>query len=145
MKAKPFLLGFFAAVLVIAAVSIYVSVSVDKAKKTFSAVASPDGKYKAVRLMIARGGSKPFCFDTISIFLSVYPDNFAEGDKTYEVYAAPCARPALRAEFPQVKWLSDQSVQVTYAPDADATNAMKMRTKPRDASKFVHLTFVAAK
>ncbi len=144
MKAKPFLLGFFAAVVVIAAVSIYVSMSVDKAQKTFAAVASPDGKYKAVRLSIARGGKEPFCFDTISIFLSVYPDNFAEGDKTYEVYAAPCARPALRAELPQIKWLSDQSVQVTYAASAAASDAVKMRTKPLDASKFVHLTFVAA-
>jgi hypothetical protein len=144
LKAKPFLLGFFAAVVVIAAVSIYVSMSVDKAQKTFAAVASPDGKYKAVRLSIARGGKEPFCFDTISIFLSVYPDNFAEGDKTYEVYAAPCARPALRAELPQIKWLSDQSVQVTYAASAAASDAVKMRTKPLDASKFVHLTFVAA-
>ena len=55
MKAKPFLLGFFAVVVVVAAVSIYVSMSVDKAQKTFTAVASPDSKYKAVRLMIARG------------------------------------------------------------------------------------------
>ncbi len=144
MKAKPFLLGFFVVVAAIAAASIYVSVSVDKAQKTFAAVSSPDGKYKAVRLTITRGGSEPFCFDTISIFLSVYPDNFAEGDKTYEVYAAPCAKPALRAELPQIKWLSDQSVQVTYAPGAAAADAMKLRTKALDASKFVHLTFIAA-
>lgn len=144
MKAKPFLLGFFAVVVAIAAVSIYVSISVDKAKKTFVAVASPNGKYKAVRLTITRGGTEPFCFDTISIFLSVYPDNFAEGDKTYEVYAAPCAKPALRAELPQIKWLSDRSVQVTYAPSAASADAMKLRTKALDASKFVHLTFVRA-
>ena len=144
MKAKPFLLGFFVVVACIAAVSIYVSMSIDKAQKTFAAVASPDGKYKAVRLTITRGGTEPFCFDTISIFLSVYPDNFAEGDKTYEVYAAPCAKPALRAELPQIKWLSDQSVQVTYAPGAAAADATKLRTKALDASKFVHLTFVVA-
>ena len=144
MKAKSFLIGFFVVVAGIAAVSIYVSMSVDKAQKTFAAIASPDGKYKAVRLTITRGGTEPFCFDTISIFLSVYPDNFAEGDKTYEVYAAPCAKPALRAELPRIKWLSDQSVQVTYAPGAAASDAMKLRTKPLDASKFVHLTFVAA-
>jgi len=144
VKAKPFLLGIFAVVVVVAAVSIYVSMSVDKAQKTFTAVASPDSKYKAVRLMIARGGTEPFCFDTVSIFLSVYPDNFAEGDKTYEVYRAPCAKPALRADLPKIAWLSDQSVQITYAASAAASDAMKMRTKALDASKFVHLTFVAA-
>jgi hypothetical protein len=145
VKAKPFLLGFFAGVVTVAAVSIYVSMTVDKAQKIFAAVASPDGKYKAVRLTITRGGTPPFCLDTISIFLSVYPDNFAEGDKTYEVYAAPCARPALRAELPQIIWLSDRSVQVTYKPSEAAGDAMKLRTKALDASKFVHLTFVRAR
>jgi hypothetical protein len=145
VKAKPFLLGFFAVVVTVAAVSIYVSVTVDKAQKTFATVASPDGKYKAVRLTIRRGGTSPFCLDTISIFLSVYPDNFAEGDKTYEVYAASCARPALRAQLPQIIWLSDRSVQVTYEPSEAVGDAMKLRTKALDASKFVHLTFVRAR
>ncbi len=144
MKAKPFLLGFFVVVVAIAAVSIYVNETVDKTDKTMTAVVSPDGKYKAVREMIARGGTKPFCFDTVSIFLSVYPDSFAESDKAYEVFAAPCAEPARRAALPQIKWLSDQSVQITYAPSAAASDTMKMRTKSLDPSKFVHLTFVAA-
>jgi hypothetical protein len=144
VKAKPFLLSFFAVVVAVAVVSIYVGMTADKARKTIAAVASPDGKYKAVRLTITRGGPSPFCFDTISIFLSVYPDNFAEGDQTYEVYAAPCARPALRAKLPQIIWLSGRSVQVTYEPSEAAAVAMKLRTKALDASKFVHLTFVRA-
>jgi hypothetical protein len=144
VKAKPFLLGFFVAVAVIAAVSIYVNETVDKTEKTLTAVASPDGKYKAVRETVARGGKEPFCVDTISIFLSVYPDSFAESDKTYEVFAASCAEPARRAALPKIEWLSNEAVRITYAASVAASDAMKMRTKPLDASKFVHLTFVAA-
>ena len=145
MKAKPFLIGFFAVVAAIGAISIYVNESVEKTDKTVTAVASPDGKYKAVRVSLARGGTEPFCFDSISIFLSVYPDSFAESDKAYEVYAAPCASPASRAELPQIKWLSDQAVQITYPLSAAASDSMKMRTKSLDASKFVRLTFVQAR
>jgi hypothetical protein len=144
VKAKPFLLGFFVVVVAIAAVSIYVNETVDKTDKTVTAVVSPDGKYKAVRETIARGGKEPFCFDTISIFLSVYPDSFAESDKAYEVFAAACAELARRAALPKIEWLSGRSVQITYAASAAASDAMKMRTKQLDASKFVHLTFVAA-
>jgi hypothetical protein len=145
VRAKPFLLGFFAVVVGIAAVSIFVNETVDKADKTVTAVASPDGKYKAVREMIARGGKEPFCFDTISIFLSVYPDNFAVSDKAYEVYAGPCAELAKRAEMPRIEWLSDKSVRITYPAGAATSDKMKMRMKPLDASKFVQLTFVAAR
>ena len=54
----------------------------------------PTGKYKAVRVSLARGGAKPFCFDTISIFLSVYPDSFAEQRK--QDLRSLSARPAPR-------------------------------------------------
>ena len=91
MNAKPFVIGSLAAMAGVAAVSIYMSAHDLEIDKTVVAAASPDGKYKAVRITLARGGAASFCVDSISIFLSVYPDNFAENDKTYEVYAAPCA------------------------------------------------------
>jgi hypothetical protein len=106
-------------------------------------VTSPDGRYKAVRVTLARGGAAPFCVDSISIFLSVYPDNFAENDKTYEVYAAPCAAPAKRAGLPRVDWLSNTAAQITYTPGSPAAGAKPPRMKPLDASHFVHVTFVA--
>jgi hypothetical protein len=142
VKAKPFLIGFFVVVAAVAAVSIYVNETVIKADKTVTSVASPNGKYKAVRVMLTRGGEQPFCFDTIAIFLSVYPDNFAESNKAYEVYAAPCAEPAQRADLPRIEWLSDKAVRITYP--ASAASSGKMRSKDADASKFVNLTFVAA-
>ena len=142
MRAKLFVIGLLAAIAAVAAVSIYMSATIDKIDKTVAAVASPDGRYKAVRITLARGGAVPFCVDSISIFLSVYPDNFAENDKTYEVYAAPCAAPAKRAGLPKVEWLSNTAVQITYAPVSPAADAKQPRMKPLDASHFVRVTFV---
>jgi hypothetical protein len=143
VKAKPFVIGLLVAMAGVAAVSIYVSATIDKVDKTVAAVASPDGRYKAVRVTLVRGGTAPFCVDSISIFLSVYPDNFAENDKTYEVYAASCAIPAKRAALPKVEWLSNTAVQITYAPVSAAADAKQPRMKSLDASHFVHVTFVA--
>ena len=144
MRAKPFLIGFIATIAGVAAVSFYISATIDKADKSVTAVASPDGKYKAVRVSLAGGGAAPFCFDTISVFLSVYPDNFAEREsKYYEVYGALCAAPAKRAGLPTIEWLSNSSVRITYAPDMAAADAKTPRLKTIDASKFVHVTFVA--
>jgi hypothetical protein len=127
------------------AVSIYVSATIDKAQKTVTAVPSPDGKYKAVRALLAHGGAAPFCFDTIAIFLSVYPDNFAEQEsKSYEVYWAPCATPAKRATLPKIEWLSNSAVRITTAPDLTAADAKTPRMKTIDASRFVSVSFAAA-
>ena len=145
MRAKPFLIFFFAIVAGVAALSIYVNQAVTKTDKSVSAAASPDGRYKAVKVSLARGGLKTFCFDSISVFLSVYPDSFAESEKIYEVYRAPCAPPALRAGLPKMQWLSNSALQIVYASDPSAPAKEKSLMKALDASKFVHVTFVAAK
>jgi hypothetical protein len=136
-------IGLLAAMAGVAAVSIYVSATIDKVDKTIAAVASPDGRYKAVRVTLARGGAAPFCVDSISIFLSVYPDNFAENDKTYEVYAAPCAASTKRAALPRVEWLSNTAMLITYAPALHEAGAKQPRMKSFDVSHFVRVTFVA--
>ena len=143
MSARPFLIVFFAVVVGVAAVSIYVSQTVRKADKSVVAAASPDGRYKAVKVSLERGGFKPFCFDSISVFLSVYPDSFAESEKIYEVYRAPCAPPDRRAELPKMQWLSDSALQIAYAPDPSAPAKEKPLMKPLDASKFVHVMYLA--
>ena len=127
----------------VVAVSIYYSATMDKPNKSVTAVASPNGKYKAVRVTFASGGAAPFCFDIISIFLSVYPDSFVESDKDYEVYRAPCAAPAQRAAFPKIEWLSNTALQITYPASVLAADAGGPRMKMLDASRFVHVTFVA--
>ncbi len=143
MKAKPFLVFFFAIVVGVAVISVYVSQTIRKADKTVAALASPDGRYKAVKVSLQRGGFKPFCFDSISVFLSVYPDSFAESEKIYEVYRAPCAPPNRRADLPKMQWLSDSALQIAYASAPVALAKEKPLMKALDASKFVHVTFVA--
>ena len=143
MRAKTFLIFFFALVAGVAAVSIYFNQTVRKTDETVSAAAAPDGRYKAVKVTLARGGLRPFCFDSISVFLSVYPDSFAESEKIYEVYRAPCAPPSLRAGLPKMQWLSNEALQISFAPDPAAPAKEKPVMKALDASKFVHVTFVA--
>ena len=143
MKTKPFLIGLMAGIVGVIAYSIYMSVTIDRPQKSVVAVASPNGKYKAVRVTFAQGGAKPFCFDIISVFLTVYPDSFAESEKAYEVYRAPCAAPAKRATLPKIEWLSNSAMRITYAPDAAVADAKKPLMKLIDASNFVHVDFVA--
>jgi hypothetical protein len=143
VKTKPFLIGLIAGILGVIAYSIYLSVTINRPDKSVVAVASPNGKYKAVRVTFATGGSKPFCFDIVAVFLTVYPDSFAESEKAYEVYRAPCAAPGKRAASPKIEWLSDTAVRITYAPDAAAADTKRPLMKPIDASNFVHVDFVA--
>jgi hypothetical protein len=145
VRAKPFLVSFLAAIVAVAAISLYVSKTIRKAEKTVTAAVSPDGRYKAVRVSLARGGPMPFCFDTIAVFLAVYPDSFAESDKSYEVYRAPCAPPIQRTDLPKMQWLSNTALQITYAPSLEMHEKGKLRMKAVDASNFVHVTFVAQK
>ena len=135
MKAKTFVIGFVAVVVLAAAASVYMNLTATRPGKTVTSAASPDGRYKAVRVSLVQGEA---CFDTISVYLSVYPDSFAEREKTYRVYAGPCAPKAERAELPKMQWLSKEALKITY-PAAEAKRTMK----PEDASHFVHVTYVA--
>ncbi len=141
MKAKPVLIGFFCVVALIGGASYYLASTVDRAEKSVVALPAPGGKYKSVRVTFSNGGATPFCFDTISVFLSIYPDSFAVSDKSYEIYGAPCAAPAKRFELPKMEWLSDKALRVTYAP---ADNGQTPRLKDHDASRFVDVTFMKA-
>jgi hypothetical protein len=137
VKAKPFFIGFFAVVAVLAAVSLYLSLTVDRADKTLTAFPAPDTKYKAVRITLSGDGPPPFCIDSIAVILGVYPDNFAERDKAYLVYSAPCA--ADRAVSPKIEWLSNTELTITHAAVSDAKPP---RLKDHDVTKTVHVKFV---
>jgi hypothetical protein len=139
LKAKPFLILSLGAMALMVTGSIYLAVTTEQAHKEIVAVASPDGKYKAVRLTVSGEHPAPFCVDTIAIFLSVYPDSFVASDSNYEIYSGPCAAPDQRKALPKVEWLSDSEVRITDAP---GSSKLKPRMKDRDASLFVHITFV---
>ncbi|MEI9804578.1 MAG: hypothetical protein WDN48_09085 [Pseudolabrys sp.] len=140
MKAKTFIAGFFGVVAVVAAASIYFSATTDKAKKSVAALASPDGRFKAVKITLSEDGAKPFCFDSVSVMLAAYPDEFAQREKAYEVYAAPCASFAGGAASPKIEWQSATALQIVYAA---APGAKPPRTKDIDVTKAVHVTVVA--
>jgi hypothetical protein len=141
VRSKTLIIAFIAVIAVVTLISIYVSATVDKVDKSFTAFVSPDGRYKAVRLSLARGGSAPLCFESISIFLSVYPDTFAETEKAYQVYAAPCATPANPANAPQVEWLSNQALRITYSPAPAGFDVSNLRRRLVDASQFVRINY----
>jgi len=136
VKAKTFVIGFVAVLVCVAAASVYFNLTATRPEKSVTSVASADGRYKAVRVSLARGAA---CFDTISVYLSVYPDSFAEREKTYRVYAGPCAPKPERADLPKMQWQSDTALRITY-PSAPAA---KRTMKEIDASHFVHVTYVA--
>lgn len=140
MKAKPFLIGFLCVVLALIAGSIYLSLTTDRADKALVAVASPDNKYKAVRLTVSNDTPVNFCVDTIAIFLTVYPDSFVSSDSAYQVYTAPCATASKRNAFPKIEWLANNKVQITYAPEPGTGKAPRL--KERDMSLYVDIAYV---
>jgi hypothetical protein len=139
VNAKTFVIGFVVALAAAVATSVYFNLTAARPQKSVTSVASPDGRYKAVRVSLTQGAA---CFDTISVYLSVYPDSFAERENTYRVYAGPCAPPAERADLPKMQWQSNMTLQVTYAPVAAGA---KRTMKTIDASHFVHVTYLAQK
>jgi hypothetical protein len=93
LKGKPFIVVMLCGMALFIAGSIYLAATTERADKALVAVAAPEGKYKAVRLTVSGETPVPFCVDTISIFLSVYPDSFVASESKYEVYSGPCAAP----------------------------------------------------
>jgi hypothetical protein len=141
VKAKTFFIGFFAVVAVLAAASLYLSLTVDRAEKALTAVAAPDNKYKAVKITLSGEGPPPFCIDGIAVILGAYPDNFAERDKAYLVYSGPCA--ADRKAWPKIEWKSNTDLQITYGQESAAAKSPVI--KDLDVTKTVHVTFVERK
>lgn len=142
MKAKPFFILFFAVALGLGALSFYMYLTIEHADKTVTTVVSPDKKFKAVRLTLSSGGPPPFCIDTVALMLAVYPDEFAERSKAYQVFTGPCDTPERRATSPKIEWLSDRALQITYSPRAPGFNEKKANKKHLDVTKSVRVTFV---
>ncbi len=143
MKSKPFIIVVLFGMALVVAGSIYLAATTERAHKALVAVAAPNGKYKAVRLMVSGDQPAPFCVDTIAIFLSIYPDSFVASEGNYEVYSGPCAAPDKRAALPKIEWTDNNSVRITYAPASDASSKPP-RLKDHDASLFVDIQYVKA-
>jgi hypothetical protein len=134
VKSRPILIGALAFVAVFAAASFWFSAVVEKPERTISSVTSPDAQFKAVRISVSRGGAAPFCFDSVSVILAVDPDSFAERGKSYDVFAAPCARFADGTPSPAIEWLSGTELRITHA-------SRPQKTKGADVTRTVRVTF----
>jgi len=145
VNSKTLIAGFAAAVVLATAVSVYMSRTIVPVQKTITAVPSPDGRYKAVVVSLSHGGSAPFCYDTVSIYLAAYPNDFAESEQGYQVYWSPCATPANPADTPKVTWLAKDQAQITYTPGPRPADPGKLRRRVVDASKYVKITYVERK
>jgi hypothetical protein len=145
VKSKHVIIVFAAGVVLAAAASIYVSRTVDPVEKTVTAVAAPDGRYKAVVVWLSQGGDAPFCYTSVSVYLAIYPNDFAESEKGYQVYWSPCATPAKAADVPTVEWQAKDKLQVTYTPGPPAADPTKLRKRVVDASRYVQVTYVERK
>jgi len=142
VKAKPFVVGFFAVVVLIAAVSIYIGATIDRASQSVSATVAPDGKFKAVKIVVAGGGPAPFCVVSIAVMLAVYPDDFARREKSYEVFSAPCGQFGNGEPSPKLEWLSATVLQIATAAHPPAPAGKIPRKKNIDVTKSVHVSVV---
>ena len=146
MKTKPFLIGFFIFIAVFASVSFYYVATVGRPARSISAIASPDGKYKAVKLTMSHGGATPYCFDSVSVILAVYPDDFGERNKRYEVFAASCTKFASGEPSPKIEWLSPTELRIAHAvkpAGSTGSTSAKRVMNNIDVTNTVHVTFVA--
>jgi hypothetical protein len=130
VKSRTFVIGFFAVVALVAAASIYLRLTVDRAEKDIAAVTAPDGKLKAVRVTLSNGAPAPFCNETVVVILALYPDEFDENRNLYEVYAGRCGAKPL-----EVRWVSDRELRIV-------SSGAVMRSKDTDATKTVKVTLV---
>jgi hypothetical protein len=143
VKSKPFIIGSFVFLAGFAAVSFYYVAAVGRPSKTISAIPSADGKFKAVKITMSNGGATPYCFDSVAIILAVYPDDFAERNKRYEVFAGPCANFANSEPSPKIEWLSATALQITHASHPAGSTSAKRVMNNADVTNTVHVTFVA--
>ena len=142
MNGRLFVGGLITVAVLTVAASIYFRGAVEPFDKSFSSTLSPDGRYKAVRLVVTRQTPPAFCEASVSIYLAVYPDSFAESEKGYVVYAAPCPTPIDPATWPAVRWLANDAVEIAYTPGPPAADPNKLRRRVVDASRTVKIGYV---
>ncbi len=136
MKSKSFIILAGCIVVAVGAFSAWLAATVPQADKRVTSLVSPDKHFRAVRVSIAGGGDMPFCTDSISVMLAVYPEMFAEKGRTYEVFNAPCDK-SDRTNMPKFEWVSDREMRITFRP----TGAGDPRKRRIDVTNTVKILF----
>ena len=142
MNGKTFLLGLLAVAALVVGASVYFRATVTPADQSAETLPSPDGRYKAVRFSLTRGGTSGFCYHSVSVLPSQFPDSFAESEKQYQVYFAPCAVPPDPAQAPAMQWLGNDALQITYTPGPVGFDNPSLRRRVVDVSGKVRVTYV---
>lgn len=140
MKPRYVFAIFFALAIFMVGITIYYAATIESAKRELFTVEAPDGRYKAVQMRVYGDEPEPFCVDTVSIYLSIYPESFAASKRAYEVYGGPCAEPTKNAPLPKIEWTSNKTVRITYAAAADKPP----RKRDKDSSLYVDIQWVKA-
>jgi hypothetical protein len=142
VNARVFVAGLITIVVLIVAGSLYFRSVVTPFEKSFSSVMSPDGRFKAVRFVVKRQTPPAYCETNVSIYLAAYPDSFAEPEKAYVVYAAPCPAAADAASLPAVRWLANDAIEIAYTPGPAPADQSRLRRRVVDASRAVKVSYV---
>jgi hypothetical protein len=142
VNAKAFLLGLIVVAAIVVGGSIYFRATVAPVDRATETLASPDGRYKAVRISWSKRGASPFCYHSVSVLPSSLPDSFAESEKTYQVYFAPCALPPDPRQAPAMQWLGKDELQIAYTPGPAGFDNPRFRRRVVDASEKVRITYV---
>jgi hypothetical protein len=140
VKPRYIVAVFLALAVFMVGITIYYAATIDRADRELFTVEAPDGRYKAVQMRVHGDRPEPFCVDTVSIYLSIYPESFAASKRAYEVYGAPCATPSKDAPLPKIEWTSGKTVRITYAAPA----GKEPRKRDKDASLFIDIEWVKA-
>ena len=121
--------------------SLYFRATVKPVERAEQTLVSPNGRYKAIRLSLWNNGSSPFCYQSVAVLPSKLPDRFAESDKIYQVYFAPCAVPAKAADAPALAWREGDALQITYTPGPGGFADTRLRRRVVDQSGSVRITY----
>jgi hypothetical protein len=142
VNAKPILIGLLAVAALVAGASLYFRATVSPVERSVQILNSPDARYKAIRLSLSKSGTSAFCYHSVSVLPAALPDSFAESEKQYQVYFAPCALPPDPAQAPAMQWLGNEDLQIAYTPGPAAFDNPRFRRRVVDASEKVRVTFV---
>jgi hypothetical protein len=103
---------------------------------------SPDGKYNATYVSRSGGGAiAPFCSDKIFVFNNSLTINDVITHPEYEVYSAECDIFFNLDASPQLKWNSNNNLQIDFATNATQSLSREFKLRGSDASEKIQVRF----
>lgn len=111
---------------------------------TTTSYLSPDGKYNATHITRSGGGAiAPFCSDMIFVFNNSLTINDVITHPEYEVYSAECVFFVNLDASPQLKWNSDNNLQIDFSINATQSLSREFKLLGSDASEKITIGYSA--